>query len=165
MPEASLNRFILTLRNALRAVFIGLIFVPIIQGTLTGVGLRLVGVSEPAFWGLLAAFAAVIPVVGTALVWAPLALVLWIQGSPGAALGLAAWGSIVVAGSDNLVRPYLLKTGIEAPMFVLLLSILCSMAALGFVGLVAGPVLVALGQRALAESDILKREAERRSQP
>lgn len=50
-------------------------------------------------------------------------------------------------------------------MFVLLLSILCSMAALGFVGLVAGPVLVALGQRALAESDILKREAERRSQP
>ena len=165
LPEASLNRFILTLRNALRAVFIGLIFVPIIQGTLTGVGLRLVGVSEPAFWGLLAAFAAVIPVVGTALVWAPLALVLWIQGSPGAALGLAAWGSIVVAGSDNLVRPYLLKTGIEAPMFVLLLSILCSMAALGFVGLVAGPVLVALGQRALAESDILKREAERRSQP
>ena len=91
LPEASLNRFILTLRNALRAVFIGLIFVPIIQGTLTGVGLRLVGVSEPAFWGLLAAFAAVIPVVGTALVWAPLALVLWIQGSPGAALGLAAW--------------------------------------------------------------------------
>lgn len=66
LPEASLNRFILTLRNALRAVFIGLIFVPIIQGTLTGVGLRLVGVSEPAFWGLLAAFAAVIPVVGTA---------------------------------------------------------------------------------------------------
>lgn len=70
-----------------------------------------------------------------------------------------------MAGSDNLARPYLLKTGIEAPMFVLLLSILCSMAALGFVGLVAGPVLVALGQRALAESDILKREAERRSQP
>lgn len=162
LPEASLNRFILTLRNALRAVFIGLIFVPIIQGTLTGIGLRLVGVSEPAFWGLLAAFAAIIPVAGTAIVWLPLALVLWIQGSPGAALGLAAWGAIVVAGSDNLIRPYLLKTGIEAPMFVLLLSILCSMAALGFVGLVAGPVLVALAQQAMRESDILGKEAARR---
>lgn len=39
------------------------------QGTLTGIGLRIVGVSDPAFWGLLATFAAVIPVVGTALVW------------------------------------------------------------------------------------------------
>lgn len=160
LPEASLRRFISTLRNALRAVFIGLIFVPVIQGTLTGIGLRLMGFSEPAFWGLLAAFAAIVPVAGTALIWAPLALGMWIQGSPGTALGLVAWGIIVVAGSDNLIRPYLLKTGIEAPMVVLLLSILCSMAALGFVGLVAGPVLVALGQRALAESDILKKESD-----
>ncbi|MCH5276385.1 MAG: AI-2E family transporter [Desulfovibrionaceae bacterium] len=164
LPEASLNRFIFTLRNALRAVFIGLIFVPVIQGTLTGIGLRIMGFSEPAFWGSLAAFAAVIPVAGTALIWAPLALVMWIQGSPGTALGLVAWGILVVAGSDNLIRPYLLKTGIEAPMLVLLLSILCSMAALGFVGLVAGPVLVALGQRALAESDILKKESDQADQ-
>lgn len=164
LPEATLKRFIVTLRTALRAVFIGLIFVPIIQGTLTGIGLRLMGFSEPAFWGLLAAFAAVIPVAGTAIIWAPLALTMWLQGSPGTALGLVAWGIIVVAGSDNLVRPYLLKTGIEAPVVVLLLSILCSMAALGVVGLVAGPVLVALGQRALAESDILKEEAKRRPQ-
>lgn len=156
LPEDSLARFILALRNAVRAVFIGLIFVPIIQGTLTGIGLRIVGVADPAFWGMLAAFAAVIPVAGTALVWLPLALVLWIQGSPGAALGLVAWGAIVVAGSDNLIRPYLLKTGIQASMFVLLLSILCSMAVFGFSGLVAGPVLVALGQQAMRESDILQ---------
>lgn len=162
LPEDSLKRFILALRNALRAVFIGLIFVPVIQGTLTGIGLRLVGVADPAFWGLLAMFVAVIPVVGTALVWAPLALVLWIQGSPGAALGLAAWGSIVVAGSDNLIRPYFLKTGISAPMFVLLLSILSSMAVFGFAGLIAGPVLVAMGQQAMRESDIL---GERASSP
>lgn len=155
LPEDSLDRFVLTLRNALRAVVVGVLLVAMIQGTLTGIGLRLVGVSEPAFWGLLAAFVAVIPVVGTALVWAPLAVILWIQGRHGAAVFLVAWGSIVVAGSDNLFRPYFLKTGIEAPMFVLLLSILCSMAVFGPVGLIAGPVLVALAQQAVRESDIL----------
>ena len=61
-----------------------------------------------------------------------------------------------MAGSDNLVRPYLLKTGIEAPMFVLLFSILCSMALLGPVGLVAGPVLVAFAVQAFKESDRLQ---------
>lgn len=153
LPEDSFNRILLALRHAFRSVFIGILFVAVMQGTLTGIGLRIVGVSDPAFWGLLATFAAVIPVVGTALVWGPLSIVLWFTVSPGAAIGLIVWGVVVVAGSDNLVRPYLLKTGIEAPMFVLLFSILCSMAFLGPVGLVAGPVLVAFAVQAFKESD------------
>ena len=156
LPEDSFNRILLALRHAFRSVFIGILFVAVMQGTLTGIGLRIVGVSDPAFWGLLATFAAVIPVVGTALVWGPLSVVLWFTVSPGAAVGLAAWGTVVVAGSDNLVRPYLLKTGIEAPMFVLLFSILCSMALRGPVGLVAGPVLVAFAVQAFKESDRLQ---------
>ena len=156
LPEDSFNRITLALRHAFRSVFIGILFVAVMQGTLTGIGLRIVGVSDPAFWGLIATFAAVIPVVGTALVWGPLAIMLWVTVSPGAAIGLVAWGTIVVAGSDNLVRPYLLKTGIEAPMFVLLFSILCTMALLGPVGLVAGPVLVAFAVQAFKESDLLQ---------
>ena len=155
LPEDSFNRILLALRHAFRSVFIGILFVAVMQGTLTGIGLRIVGVSEPAFWGLLATFAAVIPVVGTALVWGPLSIVLWFTVSPGAAIALVVWGIVIVAGADNLVRPYLLKTGIEAPMFVLLFSILCSMAFLGPVGLVAGPVLVAFAVQSFKESDRL----------
>lgn len=155
LPEDSFGRMVQSTRNALRAVVMGVVLVATVQGTLTGIGLRLVGVPEPAFWGLLAIFVAVIPIVGTALIWVPMALMLWLQGSLGAAVGLVAWGLIVVAGSDNFLRPYFLKTGIEAPVFVLLLSILCSMAVFGALGLILGPVLVALAQQAVKESDIL----------
>lgn len=159
LPEDSLDRMVQSTRNALRAVVMGVVLVAIVQGTLTGIGLRLVGVPEPAFWGLLAIFVAVIPVVGTALIWLPMALMLWLQGSLGAAVGLVAWGLIVVAGSDNFLRPYFLKTGIEAPVFVLLLSILCSMAVFGPIGLILGPVLVSFAQQAVKESDILLHRA------
>jgi predicted PurR-regulated permease PerM len=161
LPEDSLQRFIQSLRSAFRAVFAGILFIAIIQGTLCAIGFRLMSVSEPAFWGLLATFAAVIPVIGTSLVWFPLAVVLWFSGSPYGAVGLVIWGIVVVAGADNLLRPYLLKTGIDASMFVLLLSILCGLVVFGPVGLIAGPVLVAFAKQAIKESDILlERDAQ-----
>lgn len=157
--EDMVGRFVAVLHNASRSVFISIVFVPIIQGTLTGLGLRFLNVPDPAFWGLLAVFSAVIPLAGTALVWLPIAVYLWATQSLGSALMLVAWGSIVVAGSDNLLRPYFLKTGIEVSMVVLLLSIVCSLAVFGAVGIIAGPVMVALARQAMVESDLLSRRS------
>ena len=150
-----IDRFGRVLHNAARSVFIGIVFVPLIQGTLTGIALGFLGVPDPAFWGLLAVFCAVIPLAGTALVWLPIAVYLWAVDSLASALMLVAWGSIVVAGSDNLLRPYFLTTGIEASMVVLLLSIICSLAVFGPVGVIAGPVMVALALQAMKESELL----------
>ncbi len=153
--EEMVDRFSLTLHNASRAVFIGLVFVPIIQGTLTGIGFHFLNVPDPAFWGLLAIFAAVVPMAGTAMIWIPTAIYLGVTRSLSDALMMLGWGCIVVSGSDNLLRPYFLKTGIQAPMFVLLFSSICSLAVFGAVGLIAGPVLVALAVQAVEESKIL----------
>ena len=155
LPEDSADRMIIAARTALRAVFIGILFVACIQGFLTGIGLSLFGVSEAAFWGMLAAFSAVIPIVGTALVWVPMAIVLWVQGSPMYGLGLIAWGCVVVSGADSLMRPCLLKRGIETSVLVLFLSIICAVSAFGGIGLIIGPVLVALAIQAMHESDAL----------
>ena len=151
------DRFVAVLHNASRSVFISIVFVPIIQGTLTGLGLRFLDVPDPAFWGLLAVFSAVIPLAGTAIVWLPITVYLGATQSLGSALMLLAWGSIVVSGSDNLLRPYFLKTGIEVSMVVLLLSIVCSLAVFGAVGIIAGPVLVAVARQCMVESDLLSR--------
>lgn len=155
LPEDSLDRFLHAIRSAVRSVVLGIILVSSIQGVLCGIGYKIMGISEPAFWGLLSGFAAVIPVFGTALLWVPLALSLWISGSTGAAIGMVFWGMVIVAGSDNLVRPYFLQTGIQASMVVLLVAILCSMAVFGPLGLMLGPVVVAFGIQAMRESDIL----------
>ncbi|MBO4316763.1 MAG: AI-2E family transporter, partial [Mailhella sp.] len=140
---------------ALRAVFIGIVFVACIQGLLTGIGLAFLGVEDSAFWGMMAVFAAVIPVLGTALIWGPMAIVLWVQGSPMSAVILVVWGTVVVSGADSIIRPYFLKTGIETSILVLFLSIICAMSAFGAIGLILGPVLVALAIQAVHESDIL----------
>ena len=160
--EDMVERFVAVLHNASRSVFISIVFVPIIQGTLTGIGLRFLDVPDPAFWGLLAVFTAVIPLAGTAIVWLPISIYLWATQSLGAGLMLLAWGGIVVSGSDNLLRPYFLKTGIEVSMVVLLLSIVCSLAVFGAVGIIAGPVMVAVARQAMVESELLSREHDDR---
>ena len=153
------DRFGRVLHNASRSVFIGIVFVPMIQGTLTGIGLGFLDVPDPAFWGVLAVFAAVIPLAGTALVWLPISIYLWATESLASGLMLLAWGSIVVTGADNLLRPYFLSTGINASMIVLLLSIICSMAVFGPVGVIAGPVMVAIALQAVKESERLSKQS------
>lgn len=148
-----LHRFIEAIRNALRGIFMGIIFVAIIQGFLCGVGFAIVGYKQFAFWGLLASFVAPIPTVGTALVWGPLSLQLWFSGQTVEAVTLVLWGVIIVSTADSLLRPLFLKKSIKASYFILILVMLCGIAAFGTVGLILGPVLLAFSIQALEEAN------------
>lgn len=156
LPPSMLNRFLSAVRGALRGVLLGIVLVALAQGVLCGVGFAVAGIKQPAFWGMLATLVAPIPLVGTALVWLPLCVMLWFTGSSLAAVGLFVWGVVAVAGVDNLLRPLFLKQGINAPIFVLVLAILCGLASFGPVGLIAGPVLLAFAIQAIREADALR---------
>lgn len=151
-PKDMIDRFTTTIRKAIFGVLMGVVFVAAIQGVLCGVGFAFAGVPQAAFWGLISAFVAPIPFVGTALVWIPVCIWLWLTGATIASIGLAVWCALVVAGVDNLLRPFFLKTGIDASVVALILSILCGLAAFGPVGVFAGPVLVAVAIQAGRES-------------
>ncbi len=151
-PKPLLDRFITTIRKAIFGVLVGILFVALIQGVLCGVGFAVAGVPQPAFWGLIATFVAPIPFVGTTLVWIPVTLWLWLTGFKTYAIGLAIWCILVVTSVDNVLRPLFLKTGIDATVVALILSILCGLAAFGPIGVFAGPVLVAVAIQAGRES-------------
>lgn len=155
LPVSMFDRFTRAIRGALRGVILGVVLVALAQGLLCGFGFAVAGIKQPAFWALLATFVAPIPIVGTALVWLPLCLMLWFTGATFAAVGLALWGVVAVGGVDNILRPLFLKQGINAPLFVLVLSILCGMASFGPVGLILGPVLVAFAIQAVKEGEHL----------
>lgn len=155
LPEECINRFINTFQRAVRSIFLGIFFVAFIQGILTGIGFFIFGVKDAAFWGLIAIICAVIPILGTALIWIPVAITTWVNGSFYSALGIVIWGMIVVAGADNFLRPYCLKTGIKTSIIVLFFSIICSIITFGPIGLLIGPILVAFGVQAVEESDYL----------
>lgn len=153
LPQALLRRFTNTIHRALRAIMLGIVLVALAQGVLCGIGFAVAGVNQPAFWGMLATLVAPIPVVGTALIWLPLCLSLWFTGKTMAAVGLALWGMLAVAGVDNVLRPLFLRQGINAPFFVLILAILCGLASFGPVGLIAGPVLLSFAMQAVEEAN------------
>ncbi len=153
LPTDMVTRFVLAIRGALRSVLLGVVLIALAQGILCGIGFAVAGVKQPAFWGMLATVVAPIPVVGTAIVWMPLCLMLWFTGSTISAIGLFAWGAVAVGGADNILRPLFLKQGINAPLFILVLAILCGMASFGPVGLIAGPILVSFAAHAVTEAD------------
>ncbi|MBR4741559.1 MAG: AI-2E family transporter, partial [Desulfovibrio sp.] len=129
-----------------------IVVVALIQGFLCGLGFAVAGIESFAFWGLMAAFVAPIPMIGTMLVWGPLVLLLWFKGAHFAAVGLFFWGGIVVSGIDNIFRPLFLQHGIKAPFFVLILAIICGMAVFGPIGLIAGPVSLAIAIQLVEEA-------------
>ena len=153
IPQAMLCRFTAAIHRALRGILLGVVLVAAAQGILCGIAFAFAGVRQPAFWGLLATLVAPIPAIGTAIVWVPLCLSLWFTGNSMAAVGLALWGVVVVAGVDNILRPLFLQQGIKAPFFVLIIAILCGLASFGPVGLIVGPVLLAFAIQAVEEGN------------
>ena len=153
ISQPLLRRFIAAIHRALRGIMLGIVLVALAQGLMCGVGFAVAGVNQPAFWGLLATLVAPIPMVGTALVWVPLCISLWFTGKTMAAIALALWGLLAVAGVDNVLRPLFLRQGIKAPFFVLIISILCGLSSFGPVGLIVGPVLLAFAMQAVEEAN------------
>lgn len=129
---------------AVRSVATGTVLVALIQGTLTAIGLALFGFERAVLWGSIAAIGALIPSIGTSIVFIPAVAYLVIGGDYGAAVGLAIWGMVAVGLIDNLLGPYLMSRGNAQHPFLILLAVLGGISLFGPIGFVVGPVVVSL---------------------
>lgn len=114
----------------------------LVQGTLVGIGFAFFGVPNPVLWGTVAAVMAVIPVLGTGFVTIPAVAWLFYAGHPISAIFLAAWAFLIVGLVDNVMKPYLMTSGVGVHPFLILLSIFGGLAYFGPVGFLAGPVIL-----------------------
>ena len=137
-------RYVRTAGAITRAVFFGIILSAAAQGLIAGIGYRLAGLSAPVLLGALTAVLSVIPLVGTALVWLPIAAALVVAGAWGKGLLLLAWGTLLVHPIDNLLRPLLVSNAARLPFLLVALGAIGGMTAFGLVGVFAGPVLLGL---------------------
>lgn len=129
---------------AVNSVVKGMLAVALIQGVLSGIGFAIFGVPHPVLWGLVAAFAALIPAFGTALVLVPAVIFLALSGDVAPAVGLAVWGSVVVGLVDNFLSPYFMSRGMHLHPLLVLLSVLGGLIFFGPVGIFLGPLSVSL---------------------
>lgn len=130
--------------NVVRATIKGTIVVALVQGALGGLIFWILGIHAPVLWGVMMAFLSLLPAVGTALVWAPVAIYLLVTGSIWQGVVLIAYGVLVIGLVDNVLRPVLVGKDTRMPDYVVLIATLGGMAIFGLNGFVIGPVIAAL---------------------
>ena len=113
------------------------------HGVLGGIAFGLTGISAPVFWGVMMGFFSLVPVVGSALIWAPAAINLIVQGHLGAGILLAVICSVIVGVVDNVVRPWVIGGRTEMGGLVVFISVLGGISVFGLLGVVVGPIVVA----------------------
>ncbi len=124
------------------AVVRGLLLTAGMQGLIGALGYWLAGVPAPAMFGLLTSLAALVPFVGTSLVWLPLSAAMYFWKGPQTGLFVLAWGALAVGLLDNFIRPVLIGKGAKLPIFLLFLGIFGGLKAYGPVGIFLGPLLI-----------------------
>jgi predicted PurR-regulated permease PerM len=155
--ERLLERF----TTVIRATVKGNILVAAAQGTLGGIAFWALGVHAPLLWGVVMAFLSLLPAVGAALIWVPVALYLLALGKV-QGLGLIAFGVFVIGLIDNVLRPILVGKDTAMPDYVVLIATVGGLALFGLNGFVIGPVIVAMFLAAwqLLAAERLKAAAE-----
>ncbi len=141
LPDKADAKIIDRLARSVRSVLVGSLAVGLIQGILTAIGFTIFGVPQAILWGMVAAIAALIPAVGTSLVFIPTVAFLVIAESYGSAAGVAAWGVVIVGLVDNFIGPWLVSRGSALHPFFVLVSALGGLTVFGPVGFVLGPVI------------------------
>jgi predicted PurR-regulated permease PerM len=130
--------------TVVRATIKGSLVVAVVQGALGGFILWMLGINAPVFWGVVMAFLSLLPAVGTALVWVPVAIYFLVTGALVKGLVLVAFGVIVIGMVDNVLRPILVGKDTKMPDYIVLISTLGGMAIFGINGFVIGPLIAAM---------------------
>lgn len=123
---------------------IGIPLLAIIQAIFAFGAYWALGVPDPILWGLVTAFAAMLPVIGSTAVWFPLSLYLYFNGQEWQALVLWLYGVLVIINVDNLFRMVLQKRMANTHPLITMFGVIIGVNLFGFIGLVFGPLLVSL---------------------
>lgn len=153
------------IKETIHAVMYGSIVIALLQGALGALGFWIFGISTFYLWGLVMAIFALVPFVGTAIIWIPAALYLIAKGSTEGntvliwqGVGLMLYGVFIISSADNLLKPKLIgdRAGMH-PVFVLL-GVLGGLSLFGFAGFIIGPLILSALKSFL---DIYQKEGTR----
>jgi predicted PurR-regulated permease PerM len=157
------DRLLSQFTTVVRATVKGNIVMAMAQGFLGGVAFAVLGLSGALLWGTLMALLSLLPAVGAALVWGPVAAYLLFTGQVWPAVGLTLWGVLVIGLVDNLLRPILVGKDTQMPDYLVLMSTLGGIAVFGINGFVLGPVIAAMFLVAWGLLTPLRRERDGRA--
>lgn len=131
-------------QDVLSGFIFGTLLTCLVQGILAGAAYLLFGVPSPLLLAVLTAIGGLIPVVGTAIIWLPAAVYLYLQGAGIQALVLVVWGFLAVGMADNVVKPIFMSSRVTLPVLLIMLGALGGLSAFGVLGAIFGPLFLAI---------------------
>lgn len=137
--------------NTIYGVVYGNIIIALIQGAVATLGFYIFGISSPILWGIVTAVLALIPFLGAFAVWLPLAAFNFVNGlasadntAMGKSILLFFYGFFIISGVDNVLKPKIISGKAKIHPVLVLLGVMGGLKLFGFIGVIAGPVLLAL---------------------
>ena len=130
--------------TVVRATVKGNVVVALVQGALGWLAFWFLDITGALLWGAVMAILSLLPAVGAALVWGPVALYLLTTGSLAGGIGLIVWGVLVIGLVDNVLRPILVGKETRLPDWLVLIATLGGLAVFGLNGFVIGPAIAAV---------------------
>ena len=143
LDEAHKERLFRQLGSVTRGIVIGTSVTAALQGLLVGIGFTIASLPSPVVFGVLAALLSMLPVGGSALVWGPAGLWLFLNGRWGFGIFMLVWG-ILLGGLDNVLRPILISGRAKISALAVFVGVLGGISAFGGIGIIAGPVILSL---------------------
>ena len=131
-------------RNMIFATVTSSLVAAATHGTLGGAAIAIAGVKSPVFWGVMMGFCSLVPIVGTALVWVPVSISLIAGGHIGRAIALIVFLSLVSGLVDYVIRPWLISGRARIGGLLIFISVLGGIGAFGMLGIVLGPMILAM---------------------
>jgi predicted PurR-regulated permease PerM len=142
IPFSDANVTILRKRfnDVTKATVLGSGLCAVAQGLLVTLAFSVTGLGNAVFWGAVTVVFAILPVVGSAVIWLPGAAVLYYNGNVGAAIGLALFGFVVIGNVDNVIRPWVYNRYAAVHPMITVVGAIAGVSYLGILGLLIGPL-------------------------
>ena len=151
LREGHKKHVFIRFNNAAFAVIYGSILVAIIQGTLGGIGFFAVGIKSPLVWAIIMMLFSLVPYVGSTVIWLPASLILMFSGYIESdtfmlvkGILLMVYGTVIIGLADNFLKPKIIGDKAKVHPVLVLLGVLGGLKFFGFIGILVGPVLLAL---------------------
>jgi len=138
----TVDAFLEELESITKSNVIGAPILAIIQSMVAVIAFILLGAPEPVFWGIMCGIFSFIPFVGSAIIWVPVSLIMYINNMHWQALVLGIYGIIVISNIDNVVRMYIQKYFSNVHPVITVLGVIFGLNVFGLPGLIFGPLLI-----------------------
>ncbi len=142
--EEQKTRLATQMKDMIVSTVYGGVAVAVIQGFLGGIAFYVIGIDSPVLWGIAMSVMSFVPLVGTLAIWGPASVYLIIQGDYMHGVGLILFGIFVISMVDNILKPLIIGSRTKMPTIVIFFSVLGGIKAFGIIGLIMGPLIMAV---------------------